>query len=62
MFYPTTDEHLLQIKKSYQKAPHINYLADFIMNNRNKIKFRFQDRRSIFYTDKDKSLELINKF
>ena len=62
MFYPTTDEHLLQVKKRYPQYPHINFLADFIMNNRNNIKFRFQDRRSIFYSDKDTAMKLIDKF
>ena len=62
MFYPTTDEHLLKIKKEYSDAPDMNYLADFIMKNRKLLKFRFQDRKAIFYTDYDKSLELIDTF
>ena len=62
MFYPTTDEHLLKIKKEYSDAPDMNYLADFIMKNRKLLKFRFQDRKAIFYTDYDKSLELIDNF
>ena len=62
MFYPTTNEHLLQIKKNHPKSPHINFLADFIIANRDNMKFRFQDRRCIFYSDKDNSIELINKF
>ena len=44
MFYPTTDEHLLKIKKDYPDAPDMNFLADFIMKNRKLLKFRFQDR------------------
>jgi len=62
MFYPTTDEHLTMIKKEYPNAPDMNHLADFIMKNRKLLKFRFQDRRAIFYTDYDKSLELIDNF
>ena len=62
MFYPTTDEHLLKIKKDYPDAPDMNKLADFIMSNRKNIKFRFQDRKAIFYTNKDMSLALINSF
>jgi hypothetical protein len=62
MFYPTTDEHLLKIKKDYPDAPDMNFLADFIMKNRKLLKFRFQDRKAIFYTDYDKSLELIDNF
>ena len=42
MFYPTTDEHLIRIKKDYPDAPHMNQLADFIIANRRKIKFRFE--------------------
>lgn len=62
MFYPTTNEHLLQVKKQYDRSPDINYLADFIMNNRNTIKFRFQDRKAIFYTQKENAQKLINRF
>ena len=62
MFYPTTDEHLLRLKKEYSDAPDMNHLADFIMKNRKLLKFRFQDRKAIFYTDYDKSLELIDNF
>ena len=62
MFYPTTDEHLIKIKRENPKAPHINKLADFITTNRKNIKFRFQDRRVIFYSNKDLSLQLINNF
>ena len=42
MFYPTTDEHLIKIKNIYPEAPDLNNLADFIMTNRKKIKFRFK--------------------
>ena len=62
MFYPTTDEHLLKIKKDYPDAPDMNYLADFIMKNRKLLKFRFQDKKAIFYSDYNKSLELIDNF
>ena len=62
MFYPTTDEHLLRIKKDYPDAPDMNRLADFILHNRRKIKFRFQDRKAIFYTDHKTSLSLIDTF
>ena len=62
MFYPTTDEHLLKIKKDYPDAPDMNRLADFILQNRRKIKFRFQDRKAIFYTDHKTSLSLIDTF
>ena len=61
MFFPTTDEHLITIKERHPYTPNINFLADFIMSNRQKIKFRFQDRRSMFYTDKKLAQQLINK-
>ena len=62
MFYPTTDEHLNKLKQQYHDAPDINHLASFIMNNRKKLKFRMQDRRTIFYSDMDKAQELIERF
>jgi len=62
MFYPTTDEHLLKIKKDYPDAPDMTYLANFIMKNRKLLKFRFQNKKAIFYSDYDKSLELIDNF
>jgi hypothetical protein len=62
MFYPTTDKHLEKIKQDYSDAPDMTSLADFIMKNRKFVKFRFQDKRAIFYTDYDKSLHLIDNF
>jgi|TARA_R100000030_G_scaffold98594_1_gene88723 hypothetical protein len=62
MFYPTTDEHLIRLKKEYPDAPDMNRLADFIIQNRRKMKFRFQDRKAIFYTDLKTSLSLIDNF
>jgi len=62
MFYPTTDEHLIKLRKEYPDATDICHLAEFIMKNRKLLKFRFQDRKAIFYTDYDKSLSLIDNF
>ena len=62
IFYPTTDEHLKEIKRRHPTLPDINFLADFIINNRNRIKFRFQDRRSMFYTNGKLAQKLINQF
>ena len=62
MFYPTTDEHLVHLQKEYQDAPDICHLASFIMANRKQVKFRMQDRKTIFYSDMDKSQELIERF
>ena len=62
MFYPTTDEHLVKIKEQYADAGNMVKLADFIINNRKDMKFRFQDRKAIFYTNYEKSLILIDNF
>ena len=62
MFYPTTDEHLMKIKNDYKELPDVNHLASFIMANRRNVKFRMQDKKTIFYSDFDKSLELIERF
>jgi len=62
MFYPTTDEHLMKLKNDYKDLPDMNHLASFIMANRRNVKFRMQDRKTIFYSDLDKSQELIERF
>ena len=62
MFYPTTDEHLMKIKNDYKDLPDVNHLASFIMANRRNVKFRMQDRKTIFYSNLDKSQELIERF
>ena len=62
MFYPTTNEHLLQLKKNYAHSQEMNFLADFIMKNRNDIKFRFQGRKAIFYSNKVLAQQLIERF
>jgi hypothetical protein len=62
MFYPTTDENLVKIKKEYADTKNMVELADFIMANRKNIKFRFQGKKAIFYTDYKKSLILLDNF
>ena len=42
MFYPTTDQYLVNLKKKYEGLKDINDLADFIMQNRKNMKFRFK--------------------
>ena len=61
-FYPTTNEHLISLKKRHYDTPDMVYLADFIMQNRQKMKFRFQDRKSMFYTDKKLAQQLIEQY
>ena len=62
IFYPTTDEHLAHVKRIHPDLPDINFLANFIIQNRSKMKFRFQDRRSIFYSDRKLAQQLIEHF
>ena len=62
IFFPTTDDHLKHIKRIHPDLPDINFLADFIIQNRNKMKFRFQDRRSMFYSDRSLAQQLIDQF
>jgi len=51
MFYPTTDDYLSTIKERYPDHPDMHYLSEFVMQNRKTMKFRFQDRKAIFYSD-----------
>ena len=62
MFYPTTDKQLAWIKKEYPDAPDMNYLADFIMQHRDSMRFRMQDKKAIFYTNESMSEDLIGSF
>lgn len=62
MFYPTTDQWLTDIKAKYSHYADIEYLADFIMKNRKRMKFRLQGRKSIFYSDKKIAQQLIDRF
>ena len=62
MFYPTTDQYLHGLKKKHPGLNDLNSLADFIIKNRKKIKFRIQDKKSIFYTNMDHAQELISRF
>ena len=62
MFYPTTDQWLTDLKSKYTGYSDIEYLADFIMRHRKTIKFRFQDRKAIFYTDQNLAQHLIDRF
>jgi hypothetical protein len=62
MFYPTTDEYLVTIKDRYPDHPDMHYLSEFVMQNRNTMKFRFQDRKAIFYSDQRLAQQLIDRF
>ena len=62
MFYPTTDEYLVTIKDRYPDHPDMHYLSEFVMHNRKTMKFRFQDRKAIFYSDQRLAQKLIQRF
>ena len=62
MFFPTTSDYLMTIKEKYPDYKDMHDLADFIMANRTKMKFRFQDRKSIFYSDQEMAQRLITQF
>lgn len=62
MFYPTTDKQLMWIKKEYPDAPDMNKLADFIMQHRESMKFRMQDKKAIFYTNEGMAKDLVSSF
>tara|TARA_Y100000748_G_scaffold226460_1_gene190833 strand:- start:144 stop:713 length:570 start_codon:yes stop_codon:yes gene_type:complete len=62
MFYPTTDQYLTNLRKEHPELPDLNFLADFIMKHRNSMRFRIQDKKAIFYSDKERSNELIDNF
>ena len=60
MFYPTTDKHLMWLKKEYSDAPAMHKLADFIIKNRKDMRFRFQDKKALFYTNEIMAQELVD--
>ena len=74
ILYPTTDQKLLDMiqgkdksvrylnSKWYKTSPDIIKLAQFIIDNRTKMKFRLQQKYAIFYSDKTLAQELIETF
>ncbi len=74
MMYPTTDENLQSYidgtnndvpflsNKVWRQSSSVVRLAKFIIGNRSKMKFRLQQTKSIFYTDKKLANELIVNF
>ena len=74
ILYPTTDEHLQSFMDGKQK--HTKYLnnkfwnttsnvialAKFIKDNRSRMKFRLQQNKAIFYTDKKLANQLVVSF
>ena len=62
MLWPTTDDNLRDIKSTSDKMQRVWTMADFIINNRHRMKFRIQEKKSIFYSDKQLSDEIKSKF
>ena len=66
LLWPTTDQHLHEIIEKNPNPVHVDALIDlsnFILENRNKMKFRIQEKqKTIFYCDKEMEQKLIAKF
>ena len=62
MFYPTTDQYLTNLKEKNVGLRDLHNLADFIMQHRNSMRFRMQDKKAIFYTNEGLSKDLIGSF
>ena len=74
ILYPTTDQKLLDMIKGKDKSvrylnkewdktsPDIVKLAQFIIDNRTKMKFRLQQKYAIFYSDKPLAQLLVETF
>ena len=62
MLWPTTDERLQSIKDSNDRMEKLWLLADFIINNRSKMKFRIQEKKSIFYSNEELAEQVKSKF
>ena len=74
ILYPTTDDNLQQmIDRTHRDILHVNKnfwkidnkvirLAKFIKENRNKMQFRIQQKKVIFYSDKGIASKLLNNF
>lgn len=62
IFYPTTDEHLQDIQIRHKQNKDLYDLAKFIMSYRKIIKFRFQERKLMFYSNQKIAKKLIERF
>ena len=74
ILYPTTDQKLLDMiqgkdktvrylnKEWYKTSPDVLKLAQFIIDNRTKMKFRLQQKYAIFYSDKPLAQLLVETF
>ena len=74
ILYPTTDQKLLEMiqgkdnavkslnKEWYKTSPDVIKLAQFILDHRTKMKFRLQQKYTIFYSDKTLAQLLVETF
>lgn len=74
ILYPTTDDYLQSVidgehtkttylnKKFWKVTSDVRCLAMFIKKNRSRMKFRLQQSKAIFYTDKKLANELVVQF
>ena len=74
MLYPTSNQNLQEFidgthktirnldKRFHESDPSVVKLAKFIIENRNKMKFRLQQNQSIFYSDKKLASQLVETF
>ena len=60
--WPTTDQHLLDLKQRNSNVPHIVDICEFIMKHRKRIKFRVQHRNIMIYSDEKLAKAVIEKF
>ena len=60
--WPTTDQHLLDLKQRNSNVPHIVDICEFIMKHRKRIKFRVQHRSIMIYSDEKLAKAVIEKF
>ena len=60
--YPTSNYYVEKIIKTFKENEPVTKIAKFILQNRNISKFRIQNNKITFYTNKSLSLNLINNF
>ena len=65
--YPTTDENLFRITKMYKMSAtdydeKASKVAQFIIDHRTQMKFRVQQKYTIFYSNESLAKQLVDKF
>ena len=62
VLYPTSDYYIDKMLSKFKIDEPIAKLGNFIMDNRQNMKFRIQNNNITFYTNKSLSLDLIKNF